>query len=143
MRLLFVLPEFGPNVRGGIATYYNNLLPEFRAAGHEVTVMLADRSSAGTPMQVDDSGIRVVSLPARWQQANESRFSCFSATPALRTMLQVSQAAHDAAMELGAFDIVEATDYGLLFVPWTSDDASPPLVVQMHGSGGQIARHDP
>jgi hypothetical protein len=40
------------------------------------------------------------------------------------------------------FDIIEATDWGLLFVP-AAVQAARPLVVQCHGSIGQIAEHDP
>jgi glycosyltransferase involved in cell wall biosynthesis len=40
------------------------------------------------------------------------------------------------------FAAVETTDWGLLFVPWVVEH-SVPVVLQMHGSCGQIDLHDP
>jgi glycosyltransferase involved in cell wall biosynthesis len=40
------------------------------------------------------------------------------------------------------FDIIQATDYGLLFVPPTIEPLCPVITV-LHGSLGQLADHDP
>jgi hypothetical protein len=41
MKLLFVLPEYGTSLRGGIATFYNHLLPGLAQAGCTIDVCLA------------------------------------------------------------------------------------------------------
>src|SRR5262249_27112616 len=74
----------------------------------------------------------------RWYE----RFPAFSATPGLRRHLAAAWAMWDQAGRGEGYDVVEACDWGLLFVP-PAIEATRPLVVQCHGSIGQIAVHDP
>jgi glycosyltransferase involved in cell wall biosynthesis len=41
------------------------------------------------------------------------------------------------------YDAVEVVDWGLLFVPWVLRADGAPVLVQLHGSTGQISVHDP
>ena len=49
MKILFVVSEFGPNVTGGIGTYYRHLLPELVRQGLHVHVVLADTGANPLP----------------------------------------------------------------------------------------------
>jgi hypothetical protein len=74
----------------------------------------------------------------RWRE----RFATFAAAPGLRNHLAAAWAMWEQAGYGEGCDIVEACDWGLLFVP-PAVDAVKPVVVQCHGSIGQIAIHDP
>jgi glycosyltransferase involved in cell wall biosynthesis len=60
----------------------------------------------------------------------------------LNRHLAAAWASWEQAQAHGPFDIIEATDYGLLMVPPLLT-GSTPVVVQMHGSIGQIQSFDP
>ncbi len=66
----------------------------------------------------------------------------FSAAPGLRRHLAAAWAMWEQAGFGQDVDVVEACDWGLLFVP-PALDSKVPLIVQGHGSVGQIALHDP
>jgi hypothetical protein len=72
----------------------------------------------------------------------EKRFLSFGATPRLRRYLAAAWAMWEQADYGSDADMVEAADWGLLFVP-PAVEATCPLVVQCHGSIGQVADHDP
>ena len=92
-------------------------------------------------IQVID-GISVETLErdrlSRWW----NRFPAFAALPVLRRHLAAAWAMWEQADRGANVDVIEATDWGLLFVP-PAIEATRPLVVQCHGSIGQIADHDP
>src|SRR5262249_15333954 len=70
-----------------------------------------------------------------------NRFSSFEAAPTFRRHLAAAWALWEQAEFGASADIIEATDWGLLFIP-PAMERSRPLVVQCHGSIGQIADHD-
>ena len=142
MRILILAPEFSGS-GGGITTFYRSLVPELCAAGVEVRVIEGSGVHAWENRSVrKESGVLVETLEhsrlARWEQ----KFSGFAALPGLRRYLAAAWAMWEQADYGLDADIVEATDWGLLFVP-PAIEATRPLVVQCHGSIGQIADHDP
>lgn len=70
------------------------------------------------------------------------RFGQLAAVPGLRRNLAAAWAMWEQAGFGENADVVEACDWGLLFVP-PALDSMRPLLVQCHGSIGQIAQYDP
>lgn len=143
MKLLFILPEYLPHAGGGIITFYRMLLPRLVAAGHHVRVIIGSAvfaQPAAPPLLID--GVEVEMLDAGILDKYLDRFSCFAATPGLARSLAAAWALREQAGGGADYDLVEATDWGLLFLPWVLE-LGPPVIVQMHGSGGQIEVHDP
>jgi glycosyltransferase involved in cell wall biosynthesis len=133
MRLLFVLPEFGPQALGGIATFYQHLVPALQARGHTVDVVVTDPHcrSAG-------DGVRVLAP----RKSHSTVWNHLTPAPHLRNALEIAYSAWELADGGMGYDVVETTDYGMLFVPWVGSTHGPPVIVQLHGSNGQIAHHD-
>jgi glycosyltransferase involved in cell wall biosynthesis len=143
MRLLYVLPEYLPHTGGGITTFYRHLLPQLVAMGHEVRVVVGSGLSAVddfAPMELD--GVRVESLRGTLRDAYLPRFAHYSAAPGLQRYLAAAWALWEQAGRGEGYDVVETTDWGLLFAPWMAMQSCP-SVVQLHGSCGQIDLHDP
>ena len=142
MRLLLMTPEY-EGAGGGIMTYYRALAPALCAAGVELRVIEGSALySAEDRAERALGGVRVETLERarleRWQE----RFPAFAATPGLRRYLAAAWAMWEQAGWGEGCDIVEACDWGFLFVP-PAVQAVRPLVVQCHGSIGQIAVRDP
>lgn len=142
MRLLILTPEYD-QIGGGIATFYRALAPSLLEEGIEIYVVegSAFHAADGCNAHLCD-GVHVETLErsrlGRWWD----RFPTFAATPALRNHLAAAWAMWEQAERGKDYDIIEACDWGLLFVP-PAIEAARPLVVQCHGSVGQIAVHDP
>ncbi len=143
MKLLFVLPEYLPQTGGGIITYYAALLPALVAAGHEVRVIQGSAmvSAPGGGVATID-GIEVETLDAHRVEKYLPAFARYRIAPKLQRSLAAAWALWEQAQGHADVDVVEATDWGLLFVPWVLQPG-PPVAVALHGSMGQIARHDP
>jgi glycosyltransferase involved in cell wall biosynthesis len=141
MKLLFVLPEFGPDITGGIATYYRHLLPELALHGHAVHVVLANANPARALESAP--GLTVSRVDAKSVAAEFRSLDALAAVPELQRRLARAWAAWRVAGEGTEFDVVEATDYGTLFAPWLAQPSRPPVQVQLHGSNGQLLTHDP
>lgn len=143
MRLLYVLPEYPPHQGGGIITFYRNLLPRLAARGHTVRVLVGSgvfASEDAAPVEVE--GVSVEALDLRRFRRALPRFARYAAMPGLQRHLAAAWALREQADDGAGFDVVEATDWGLLFLPWATEPG-PPVVAQMHGSCGQIDLHDP
>jgi len=141
--LLYILPEYVLNSGGGIITFYRNLLPLLARQGHEIHVLVGSGVHAAedaAPTKVD--GILVETLRLDLLRKFFDRFTGYAALPGLRRYLAGAWALHEQAGGGQGFDVVEAADWGLLFVPWVVE-SGPPCVVQLHGSAGQIDMHDP
>lgn len=144
MKLLFILPEYLPQGGGGIITFYRHLLPEFVRQGHQVKVIigsgLTHRASAD---QQSIDGVDVEFLETSRFEKYLQRFAHFAVMPGLRRYLAAAWACHEQAGGGEGYDLVETTDWGLLFVPWLLSEFRLPAVVQCHGSIGQIDLFDP
>lgn len=141
MRLLIVTPEYPPHQGGGIAKYYGTLAPALVRAGATVTVVVASPFSDAFP-DYEHDGVRVHAVSRSDIDRRSDDMPHLSATPRFRRSLAAARAARDRAAAIGAFDCVEATDFALQFVPFLLDDG-PPVVVQCHGSTGQISLREP
>jgi glycosyltransferase involved in cell wall biosynthesis len=143
MKILYVLPEYLPQTGGGIITYYAALLPSLVQAGHEVRVLygssVVSAPGGGTSKA---NGIEAEILDSDLFAKYMLQFSRYQIAPKLQRHLAAAWALREQARKGPTPDIVEATDWGLLFVPWMLRDG-PPLVTTLHGSIGQIAHHDP
>jgi len=71
------------------------------------------------------------------------RFDRYRLMPELQRHLAAAWAAWERANGGAGFDVTETTDWGLLFIPWIVEESRPPVLVQLHGSIGQIDFHDP
>jgi glycosyltransferase involved in cell wall biosynthesis len=142
MRLLILTPEYS-GAGGGIMTFYRSLVPALCAAGVDVHVVegSAFLNAPGGDERLAD-GVHVELLDRDRLTFWWDCFSFLEAAPGLRRHLAAAWAVWQQAKFGEHADVVEASDWGLLFVP-PALESKRPLVVQCHGSIGQIADHDP
>ncbi len=141
MKVLLVTPEYPPDVSGGIRIYCRDLANELIALGCKVKVLKGSAFVNGAgPYQHE--GIDVEVLDAGRFQDWSNRFSHFAMFPELRRHLAAGFAMHEQAKEGDGFDAVEVTDWGFLYLPWVIKSKAR-LLVQLHGSTGQIAHFEP
>jgi glycosyltransferase involved in cell wall biosynthesis len=141
MKLLFVLPEYLPHSGGGIVTFYQHALPELVRQGHQVKVLVGSAFTAKLP-DYEADGVAVEFLDDRAVTANLPKFDRYRAIPEFQRHLAAAWTAWEQVNRGEGFDLVETTDWGLLFVPWIVK-SSIPVVVQLHASIGQIDFYDP
>lgn len=142
MKLLFIIPEYPPHFGGGIATFYYNLIPELVKQGHQVHILAGSAFSNSFP-SYENQGIRVDFLDSQTVSTNLPRFNRYRATPQLQRHLAAAWTAWEQVNGGAGYDIVETTDWGMLFAPWMASSTSPPTVVQLHASIGQIDFYEP
>lgn len=137
MKVLFVLPEFPPQYGGGIATYYGTLVPAVAAQGHEVDVLVGSAFTEDRP-QRQEEGYSVEFLDVHRRRKAIQEFTAYEAIPPLRRTLAAAWALFQQAGAATEYDVVETTDFGLSFLPWVTSDQTPPILVQLHASNGQL-----
>jgi glycosyltransferase involved in cell wall biosynthesis len=137
MKLLYILSEYLPDSGGGIISHYARILPRLVERGHEVTVVLASKDKLGQP-DYDIDGVRVRPLKAKFLEQYANRFERWAGLDIFYYMLPLAWAAWEQAQEGFDYDVVEATDWALLFAPWVASPKRSPLVVSFHGSCGQV-----
>ena len=141
MRVLWLLPEYEGR-GGGIATFYRNLAGALRDAGADLKIIEGSALHAGERGRRTVDGVPIETLErdrlTRWWD----RFAAFAAVPGLRRHLAAAWAMWEQAEFAADADVVEAADWGLLFVPPLVEGVRP-LVIQGHGSIGQVSAHDP
>jgi glycosyltransferase involved in cell wall biosynthesis len=142
MKLLFVIPEYPPLIGGGISTFYQNLLPVLVEQGHSIHVLVGSAFTNQRP-EYELDGVTVEFLDPKTVTQNLVNFNRYHATPELQRHLAAAWTAWEQVNRGIGYDVVEVTDWGLLFVPWIVSSESPPTVVQLHASIGQIDFHDP
>jgi len=140
VRLLFVLPEYPPDHGGGIATVYGALLPELVRLGHDVHAVVGSAYVSGRA-SFEDHGVTVSYLePERYHRLLPA-YSRYAAMPVLQRHLAAARAMWEQTDGGAGFDRVEVVEWGLLFAPWICAE-SPPSLVRLHGSSGQISEYD-
>lgn len=142
MKILCITPEYPPDFSGGISTYYATLLPFMGRLGAEVTTIVGSAFEAGS-ISSNNRGGSILPLDHHRANAFKGSFSALSLTPDLVNHLAAAWAVWEQTEGGKDFDVVECTDWGLFFVPWLLEASSPPLVVRLHGSEGQISHHNP
>jgi len=137
LKLLFILSEYLPDSGGGIISHYARILPGLAARGHEVTVLLASKDKLDQP-DYEIDGVRVQPLKAKFLDQYANRFGRWAGLDIFYFLLPVAWAAWAQAQENFDYDVVEVTDWALLFLPWVASQRSAPVVVSLHGSCGQV-----
>jgi len=141
VKILIATPEF-VSTGGGIATYYRELAIGLLANGAQVEIIEGSALSVWDGRTTEKDGIPIHKLDRNKYEKYLARFQHLSAVPLVARHLAASWAMAD-QMDFGAaFDIVEATDWGLLFAPFVVSGRVP-VNVQCHASIGQIGDHDP
>lgn len=141
MKILVLTPEFTAT-GGGIATFYRALVPALVEAGVSVRIVEGNAFFSSRDARPRDyMGVTVETLCSDALERSFRRFDRYCATPEARRHLSAAWALWDQARTGDGFDIVEASDWGLLFAPPILD-ANVPVVAQLHGSIGQIAAFD-
>ena len=143
MNITLLAPEYLPVTGGGIVTFYRFFLPELVRRGCRVRVIYGSGSSAED--QVYERLVDGVSVEPLERARLDSHFKTLtqlSSMPGLRRHLAAAWAMWEQASEGGDADIIEACDWGLLFIPPVLSGTHP-VITQMHGSVGQIDNHDP
>ena len=141
MHLLILTPEYR-GCGGGIVTFYRALAQALREVGLKVRVIEGSAVYAAEQKAVREfDGVTVETLERLRIERWWGRFQAFAAVPGLRRHLAAAWAMWEQADFGAGADIVEASDWGLLFVP-AAVESTRPLVVQAHGSIGQISVHD-
>jgi glycosyltransferase involved in cell wall biosynthesis len=139
LKVLLILPEFGSDVRGGIARFYEHAVLGLRSAGCAVDVCVASADGVDPTKDSTVRGLRPESI-----MAAERRLSHLSLFPSVKKQLAVAFAAYNECSAGEGYDVVETTDWGLLYLPWLAEASRRcPVVVQLHGSPGQIGYKDP
>ncbi|MFZ5779690.1 MAG: glycosyltransferase family 4 protein [Pseudomonadota bacterium] len=142
MNFLFVLPEYSFS-GGGISTYYSSLLPALVDAGHSVRVLHGSNTiSQPGGGSVRSNGVTVEIFDSAFHAKYLQLFARYDVAPKLAQHLAAAWGLWEQAQSGSRADIVEVTDWGLGFLPWLFD-ARPPLLVQLHGSIGQVAAQTP
>ena len=136
MKLLYILPEYLPDSGGGIITFYANLLPRLVERGHRVKILVANHSSLDRSERIEH-GVEVEYLKSSF--VDEARLGCKKfRNDALWAYLPLAWGAYHQANGGDGFDIVEATDWALLYMPWVVSTRKAKVVVSLHGSNGQV-----
>ena len=137
MRLLILAPEYRQS-GGGISTYYRHLAPALLRQGVDVHVLEGSPQTTNRDRALDTiDGISVETLEGARFESWRHRFSSFAAAPLARNNLAAAWAMWDQANRGQGYDVVEACDFGLSFVPPCIEGILP-VIVQFHGSIGQI-----
>ena len=137
MKLLYILPEYLPDSGGGIISHYARILPGLAARGHEVMVLLASKDKLDqSDYEID--GVRVQPLKSKFLDQYANRFERWAGLDIFYYLLPVAWAAWAQAQDEWDYDLVEATDWALLFLPWMAAEKRVSVVVSLHGSCGQV-----
>lgn len=142
MKILFIIPEYQPHYGGGISTFYGDILPVIASKGHQVDILVGSAFTSKLPSYEKD-GVRVNFLDTDLLNSYLHKFYRYKAIPELQRHLAAAWAAWEQVKGGDGYDLVEVTDWGMLFAPWIVSPNSPPTVVQLHASIGQIDFYDP
>jgi glycosyltransferase involved in cell wall biosynthesis len=143
VRILFVIPEFPPHRAGGIARHYALLAGALAEAGATVSVLVTSPFSEFSAY-VTAAGVPVSFVALSAVERHAARLPHLGAAPLFRRWIAAGLAAGEIVAANGqAFDIIETTDFGLIFPALLALRNRPPVVVKMHGSLGQISEYQP
>jgi glycosyltransferase involved in cell wall biosynthesis len=141
VHLVIATPEYPPHPTGGIAAFYRALTPALARAGCDVTVVVASPFADDFPAYEHD-GVQVRCVPRAAIRARADDMPHLSAAPVFRRWLAAARASRDVVADIDP-DCVETTDFGLQAVPFLAAGFPCPVVVQCHGSLGQISEREP
>jgi glycosyltransferase involved in cell wall biosynthesis len=113
------------------------MLPQLVRRGHSVKVILASGGKLDHPAYEID-GVCVEPLRSEFLEKYKGCFERWAGLDVFYYMLPVAWAAWAQAQENFDYDLVEATDWALLFAPWVASPKKAPVVISLHGSCGQV-----
>lgn len=145
MKLLFILPEYSREPVGGIRSFYCELLPALARAGCEVKVLLARREFVGRDGFTDGAGVQVEYVRADLLEKHDRAYqeSQFAGHWLMGQFVPVANAAFEQARAGEGFDLVEVTDWPLLFLPWVGQrKPKVPFTISLHSSVGQMMEYE-
>jgi len=145
MKLLFILPEYSREPVGGIRSFYCELLPALVRAGCEVKVLLARREFVGRDGFTDEAGVQVEYVRADLLGKHDRAYqeSQFAGHWLMGQFVPVANAAFEQARAGEGFDLVEVTDWPLLFLPWVGQrKPKVPFTISLHSSAGQMMEYE-
>jgi glycosyltransferase involved in cell wall biosynthesis len=117
-------------------------LPELVKQGHIVKVIVGSGVTNGVENFKED-GVVVEYLKPENFRKYLHKFNKFSLFPELQKHLAAAWAMWDQTNKGNGFDIIETTDWGLGYTPWLINSDSPPVIITLHGSIGQIEFCEP
>ena len=136
MKLLYILPEYLPDSGGGIITFYGQLLPALMDAGNTVKVLVCNHQTLDKP-SLTLNGVEIEYLKSSYVEA--ARLGCRKfVNPTFWAFLPLAWGAFAQAHGGEGYDIVEATDWLMLYMPWVVSERKARVVVSLHGSNGQV-----
>ncbi|WP_412467656.1 glycosyltransferase family 4 protein [Pedobacter sp. KLB.chiD] len=141
MKVLFILPEYYPHSGGGISTYYIHYVKKIAAQCEEVKVVIGSGYFQGSS-GFEDNNIKTEDLKPYLFSKYLQQFSHLRLTPDYQRNLAAAWAMWEQSNAGEGYDIIECTDFALGYVPWTIHH-SKPIITRLHGSYGQIERHEP
>ena len=100
-------------------------------------MILASKGNLDQP-DYEIDGVRVRPLKAKFLEQYANRFGRWAGLDIFYYLLPVAWAAWAQAQEDFDYDVVEVTDWALLFLPWMGAEKRAPVVVSLHGSCGQV-----
>ena len=100
-------------------------------------VLLASKEKLDQP-DYEIDGVLVRPLQSKFLERYANRFGRWAGLDIFYFLLPVAWAAWAQAQEEWDYDLVEATDWALLFLPWMAAEKRSPVVVSLHGSCGQV-----
>ena len=123
-------------------TFYRELVKPLVKEGISVRVIEGSGYFSGPRHSRIVEDVCIETLEIERLQKWEKKFSHLNQVPAFRRNISAAWAMWEQANLGEAFDVVEATDFGLLFVPPIMTNFAS-SVLQMHGSLGQLSKQDP
>jgi glycosyltransferase involved in cell wall biosynthesis len=142
MRLLFLLPEYLPQQEGGIVTFYRTILPKLAEAGHDVRVVVGSGVTCAKDRQAQTiDGVQVEVLDEALFRHHWERFAHFDGLASLRRFMAGAWAVWEQAGRGEGADLIEASDWGFLFLPPVLESRCP-VIAQLHASNGQVDLND-
>ncbi|MFD1628610.1 glycosyltransferase family 4 protein [Pseudopedobacter beijingensis] len=134
MKITYILPEI---TGGGIATYYKNLITPIVDTGNSVNIVLGDYKS---DISNHDFPGNILQITENDYQEGWRKYIGLDIFPNIRHKCALSYACYKKAEKLNS-DIIEITDYNLLFYSFLTNKIVP-VVIRLAGSSGQLELHE-
>lgn len=143
MKILFILPEFEPHTKGGICSYYRELLKNSTISNSWESIVFQGSAVDVRETETTWEGIPVRYFKRAFYERFKNQFEKFAIYPELQNHLASAWGIFEQVNEEKIdYDLVVTTDWGFAYIPWLIDDKVP-VVVHLHGSNGQIDHFEP
>ena len=114
------------------------MLPHLVRAGHTVHVLVVSADHVDRRV-LDIDGVRISYLSSESLDTASRGFDRFRhGFPSFSALLPFAWAAFRQAEGGVGYDLVETTDFPMLYAPWVAENVKVPVNVSLHGSPGQL-----